>query len=190
MLVSRESGRAVGYPIHRDTGPCGWGRSRCGDEELVEPVDEAWRRSDEVPGTGHDQPSSIEGPGERVANPLQPWGVTARGHQRGDARAPYQLQRRAGLARQAAPVGATNSAGDPVRKRPVIHLGRSGETKELAKDGRLRRQSLGKPRSPYAPGALPLGHGNQVVQRRLDQRKRAHPRVPARAGEQRPQDPV
>jgi hypothetical protein len=32
--------------------------------------------------------------------------------------------------------------------------------------------------------------GNQVVQRRLDQRKRAHPRVPARAGEQRPQDPV
>jgi hypothetical protein len=67
----------------------GGGCSRCGDEELVEPVDEAWRRSDEVPGTGRDQPLGIEDCGERVADPLQPWSVTARGHQRGDARAPY-----------------------------------------------------------------------------------------------------
>src|SRR5438445_8330853 len=65
------------------------GCSRFGAEEVVEPVDEAWRRSDEIPGTARDQPLGIEDCGERVADPLQPWSVTARGHQRGDARVPY-----------------------------------------------------------------------------------------------------
>jgi hypothetical protein len=89
LLLSRESGSDVGCPIHGYTGSAVAGGSRCGDEELVEPVDEAWRRSDEVPGTGRDQPLGIEDCGERVADPLQPWSVTARGHQRGDARVPY-----------------------------------------------------------------------------------------------------
>jgi hypothetical protein len=76
-------------PIHGETESAVAARSRCGDEELVEAVDEAWRGSDEVSGTWRDQPLGIEDYGERVADPLQPGGVTARSHQRRDARVPY-----------------------------------------------------------------------------------------------------
>jgi hypothetical protein len=44
--------KRYGCPIQGTQDPRWRGCSRCGDEELVEPVDEAWRRSDEVPGTG------------------------------------------------------------------------------------------------------------------------------------------
>ena len=101
------------------------------------------------------------------------------------------LERRAGLAWQAATVRATHSAGDLFRKRPVIHSERSRETKELAQGGRVRVEAVGEDFVPHALQARYLWvTGNQVVEGRLDQRQRAHLRRAARGRDQRPQDPV
>jgi hypothetical protein len=84
-------------------------------------------------------------------------------------------------------VGATNSAGDLVRKRPVIHFGRSRETKELAQGGRVRLEAMGQHCVPHTLQARYFWvTGNQVVKRRLDQRQRAHRRRRARGRDQRP----
>jgi hypothetical protein len=52
-------------------------RSPSRDEELLEPVGEAWRGCDEVPGAGRHDPLGAQRRGEGVADPLEPGGVTA-----------------------------------------------------------------------------------------------------------------
>lgn len=144
-------------------------------EEALEPVGEPWSRGNEVPGTGGNHAFRAELGSERVADPLQRFGMVARGHERTDARVTQHVKGRSRFVWQPPPVCAANTARDVFRQRSIVDVRGSREAQELAQIRRVGAEALAKNDIAKALEAGDLRVvKDQVVKRRFDQRQGTH----------------